>query len=180
MIFDDYRKGATLAADLVNTVGSISGNDFLPDRSALRAFLDEHEMRARQVTDQDLHRVRELRESLRPIFQVGTKARVKLLNALLREIPAIPQVLGASGSDTRLALVPARRSVADEVAVVAVVGLASVISELGSDRVGLCEAHDCDDVYADTSKNGSRRFCSQSCGTRTHVAAYRARTQGSD
>lgn len=49
---------------------------------------------------------------------------------------------------------------------------------LGSDlagRLGTCDADRCDRVYVDTSKNGSRRFCSISCQNRTKAAAHRAR-----
>jgi predicted RNA-binding Zn ribbon-like protein len=54
-------------------------------------------------------------------------------------------------------------------------GLAVV---LGSDlhgRLGVCTADRCDRVYVDTSKNGTRRFCSTTCQNRVKAAAFRAR-----
>jgi predicted RNA-binding Zn ribbon-like protein len=54
-------------------------------------------------------------------------------------------------------------------------GLASVIVEHGVDRFGVCGSAGCDDVYVDTSRNRSRRHCSNTCSTREAVAAYRKR-----
>jgi predicted RNA-binding Zn ribbon-like protein len=49
---------------------------------------------------------------------------------------------------------------------------------LGSDlygRLGVCTADRCDRVYVDTSRNGTRRFCSTACQNRIKAAAFRAR-----
>ncbi|MFC6935784.1 CGNR zinc finger domain-containing protein [Actinomadura yumaensis] len=35
----------------------------------------------------------------------------------------------------------------------------------------------CDRVYVDTSRNGTRRFCSTACQNRVKTAAFRARAQ---
>ena len=43
------------------------------------------------------------------------------------------------------------------------------------DRLQVCSAEDCDDVYVDLSRNRSRKFCDGTCGTKANVAAYRAR-----
>lgn len=42
-------------------------------------------------------------------------------------------------------------------------------------RLGVCTAERCDRVYVDTSKNGTRRFCSTACQNRVKAAAFRAR-----
>jgi predicted RNA-binding Zn ribbon-like protein len=43
------------------------------------------------------------------------------------------------------------------------------------DRIGLCGAPSCDRVYADASRNGTRRFCSTACQNRVKTAAFRER-----
>lgn len=53
--------------------------------------------------------------------------------------------------------------------------LALVIDAMGSDRFGACQAHACNRVYIDLTRNGSRRFCSSACTARAKTAAYRAR-----
>jgi predicted RNA-binding Zn ribbon-like protein len=57
----------------------------------------------------------------------------------------------------------------------AVWGLAVWLCESGSDRFGVCADERCGNVYLDTSSNCCRRFCSERCATRSHVAAHRAR-----
>ncbi len=54
-------------------------------------------------------------------------------------------------------------------------GLALAIGSDLAGRLGTCEAERCDRVYVDTSKNGSRRFCSTTCQNRTKTAAFRRR-----
>ena len=64
---------------------------------------------------------------------------------------------------------------ADQYAVGAVMGLATIVTDLGVDRLGLCQAPPCRRAYLDTSSNRSRRYCSERCASRANVAAYRAR-----
>ncbi len=54
-------------------------------------------------------------------------------------------------------------------------GLSQVVAQHGWQRLGVCSAEGCDDVYVDTSRNASRRYCSNTCASRSSVAAYRAR-----
>jgi predicted RNA-binding Zn ribbon-like protein len=72
--------------------------------------------------------------------------------------------------------------VADRAATVAellvaesLMGLATLVCDLGADRLGVCAASPCTNVYVDTSPNKSRRYCSDRCSSRANVAAYRAR-----
>ena len=57
----------------------------------------------------------------------------------------------------------------------AVWGLSVWLCEYGSARFGVCADERCGNVYLDTSSNNCRRFCSERCATRSHVAAHRAR-----
>jgi predicted RNA-binding Zn ribbon-like protein len=54
-------------------------------------------------------------------------------------------------------------------------GLATVLGGELYDRLGVCTAPHCDRVYVDTSRNGSRRFCSTACQNRVKSAAFRER-----
>jgi len=54
-------------------------------------------------------------------------------------------------------------------------GLARMIGAGYSNRFHTCDANDCDCVFFDTSRNGSRRFCSTMCQNRTKTAAFRRR-----
>jgi predicted RNA-binding Zn ribbon-like protein len=54
-------------------------------------------------------------------------------------------------------------------------GLAVVLGGELYDRLGVCTAPHCDRAYVDTSRNGSRRFCSTACQNRVKAAAFRER-----
>ena len=56
--------------------------------------------------------------------------------------------------------------------------LALTVDGYGEDRFGRCQAHHCDAVYVDTTRNGSRRYCSTACTARAKTAAYRGRRTG--
>ena len=66
-------------------------------------------------------------------------------------------------------------AVSSEVLAGAVWGLAVWLCEHGASRFGVCADERCGNVYLDTSSNCCRRFCSERCATRSHVAAHRAR-----
>jgi predicted RNA-binding Zn ribbon-like protein len=44
-----------------------------------------------------------------------------------------------------------------------------------ADRVGTCASDDCERAFFDSSRNGSRRFCSTTCQNRVKAAAFRRR-----
>ncbi|WP_175393031.1 CGNR zinc finger domain-containing protein [Leisingera sp. JC1] len=54
-------------------------------------------------------------------------------------------------------------------------GIAREIGNQNSHRFGVCDAHHCNRVYFDTSRNGKRRYCSMQCQNRAKVAAFRQR-----
>lgn len=54
-------------------------------------------------------------------------------------------------------------------------GLSQLVVQHGWQRLGVCAAEGCAEVYVDTSRNASRRYCSNTCASRSTVAAYRAR-----
>jgi predicted RNA-binding Zn ribbon-like protein len=57
----------------------------------------------------------------------------------------------------------------------AVSGLVLYACRNGRERLRRCAAAGCGRWLADTTRNGSRRYCSGTCASRTTVAAFRAR-----
>jgi predicted RNA-binding Zn ribbon-like protein len=169
-------EAAKVAADLVNTRGSTSGNEYMPDVDTLRGFLEEHGLDASgDLSEADLGRVQRMRDGLRGAFEAPTEeACAGVLNEMLGKAGARPEVTNHDGT-WHLHYVPAGASIADLLAVVSAMGLAGVISRFGFDRLGICSADDCRDVFVDTSRNRSRRYCNDTCSSRMNVAAYRSR-----
>ncbi len=173
----DLTSYAELAVQLVNL------GDELKNPFSLRALLEEtgRTEAAARLTRRDIDALCELRDELAEVFASAVEGDdvdvVERLNGLLVRHPVHPQISGHDGQPWHLHLTEGGR-VADALAVGSVMGLASVVTRLGVDRLGICQATPCRNAYLDTSSNRSRRYCSERCASRANVAAYRARKRG--
>jgi predicted RNA-binding Zn ribbon-like protein len=167
--FDAYAK---TAVDLVNL-----RLDTLDDLRA--AFEDERSWMRHEVTEKDLASFRRAQRKLRDVFEAGASGRdaiaVGELNGLLEAYPIQPRISGHKADDWHMHVTSRGSSVAAEYLAGAAWGLAVWLCEFGSARFGVCADERCGNVYLDTSSNNCRRFCSERCATRSHVAAHRAR-----
>lgn len=176
MEFESYTDlSVRTAADLVNTLGSVTETEYLETAEDLRRFLREHHMQApRSISEKDLEEVRALRARLRAVFEANPKERARLLNDLIEEAGTLPQISNHDGQ-WHFHYVPMDAPIATRIAAGAAMGIGVVVTEFGQDRLGICSADRCRDVFVDTSRNRSRRYCDDQCGTRMGVAAFRAR-----
>jgi predicted RNA-binding Zn ribbon-like protein len=177
--FDAYTDlSVVTAVDLVNTLDFESGGDALTEPDHLAEFLRAHmDSYRRTVTTDDVEAVRDLRGRLRWAFTANDEAAVvELLNSLLAEANALPQLSDHDGEPWHLHFTPPESSLVAHMAAEAAMGLAIVIRDHGLERLQICAAAGCSRVFVDTSRNRSRRYCDPAtCGNRTNVAAYRAR-----
>ncbi|HSJ33582.1 MAG TPA: CGNR zinc finger domain-containing protein [Acidimicrobiia bacterium] len=182
MDFASYKDdSAALAVELVNTYGWVSGVETLHTVDDLRAFLAERPQPTRPVRDEveetDLEAVKALRTSLHEVFaSPEVEGAVAALNRILSASGATP-VLSAHDGFPHLHFESATDRLGDWMAVVTAMGVAAVISDEGFDRLGICHADGCRDAFIDTSRNRSRRHCSDGCRNRENVAAYRRRNR---
>jgi hypothetical protein len=170
-----------LAIDLINGYaaqvqhGHADGRGPHPSPD-LAEFLRAHQMDASGVRDSDHDATHELADRLHTVFTVDDPAEaVAVVNAVLNEAGARPQISGHDEEDWHLHYYPADADPVDRLAVTAAMGLATVLCTAGVRRLGHCDGIECNDVYVDTSRNNRRRFCSEGCANRAHVAAHRAR-----
>lgn len=168
----DFDAYARTAVDLVNAG--------LDDLAALRRLFDgDNEWMADEVTERDVAVFRRAQRRLRQVFEAGTSGRdgeaVTELNALLEAHPVQPRISGHDAGDWHMHVTSRGASVSSEYLAGAVWGLSVWLCEYGSARFGICADERCRNVYLDTSSNNCRRFCSERCATRSHVAAHRAR-----
>jgi predicted RNA-binding Zn ribbon-like protein len=167
--FDAYAR---TAVDLVNAR--------LDDLAALHGlFVADRLWMREEVTDRDVPVVRRAQRRLRDVFEYGSAGRdadaVAELNALLEAFPVQPRISGHDAGDWHMHVTGRGASVSAEYLAGAVWGLSVWLCEHGSARFGVCADGRCGNVYLDTSSNNCRRFCSERCATRSHVAAHRAR-----
>lgn len=166
------------AADLVNTRGSITDNEYMGSPEEVEKFLAKHEFTAsHRITKADIAELHDLRDRLRDVFwSDDEKKAAAILNRLLEDLDVKPYLTDHDG-DWHIHYAPEEASLGRRVAAATAMGLCTVIGTYGFDRLGVCAADNCKDVFVDMSRNKSRRFCDDACCTRMNVAAYRARAK---
>jgi predicted RNA-binding Zn ribbon-like protein len=176
----------TVAVALVNalTPGEAHGRAYLPPEDERLATLATGALRAgrpdtREVTPQEAAELAEFAWTVRLVFDDVVAGRLDQaaaqVNTLLAATGARPMLDQHDGEPWHLHFHAAIDSLTTGWEAGCATGLAVV---LGSDlhgRLGVCDADRCDRVYVDTSKNGTRRFCSPACQNRIKAATFRAR-----
>lgn len=99
------------------------------------------------------------------------------VNALLERHGARPHLERHDGERWHLHFHGSEDSVEDGWVAGCATALAVVLGSEYARRLGVCSAPACDRVYVDTSRNGTRRFCSTACQNRVKAAAFRARNR---
>lgn len=175
MIFAHDTEAALVAAvALINTVGS--GGEKLPDVPALDAFLCAYGWTGRfDHTEAELRSVRELRPRLRRIWQEDEDGVVAIVNGLLREAKALPQLVKHDKEPYHLHATALDAPLVTRMAVEAAMAFVDVVRSGELSRLRICAYPGCGNVLVDLSRNRSRRFCDAGCGNRAAVTAYRAR-----
>jgi len=165
------------AAALVNTAGD---EELLPDVAALDAFVTSWGWTGqRKRTRTELREVRALRPRLREIWYADEERVVEILNELLRESNALPQLVKHDQWDYHLHATPPHAPLATRMAVEAAMAFADIVRGGELSRLRICDYPACDSVVVDLSKNRSKRYCEGGCGNRAAVEAYRARKAAS-
>jgi predicted RNA-binding Zn ribbon-like protein len=160
----------------VALVNSAVEPDTLTTKDELDDFFDRYEYTGSRTGRADeLAAVRGLRPRLRELLTADRDTAVGLVNELLLETRALPQLVRHGSLDWHIHAVVAEAPLATRIAVETAMAMVDVIRSDEMSRLGLCDDPDCDGLVLDLSRNRSRRFCSTACGNRAAVAAYRAR-----
>ena len=93
----------------------------------------------------------------------------------MEKYPITPMISDHDPDDLHLHVATRAATVSELLIGEALLGLSTLVCDLGPTRLGVCAASKCSRVYVDTSPNQSRRYCSDRCSSRANVAAYRAR-----
>ncbi|WP_214406670.1 CGNR zinc finger domain-containing protein [Pseudonocardia lacus] len=174
MAFDHDTVASMRAA--VALVNSAEAPDTMTSQAELDAFFAEHHYTGgRTHDDAELDAVRALRAPLRRLLLADRDTAVEVVNGILAEHRAVPQLLRHDGFDYHVHAVDSDAPLAVRIAVETAMAMVDLIraDELG--RLSICADDTCEGVVVDLSRNRSRRFCSTACGNRVAAAAYRAR-----
>jgi predicted RNA-binding Zn ribbon-like protein len=173
-----------VAVDLVNllTAGEDRGRHYVPPEGEERTAAVGAVLRGaggREATWEEAAGLCFVAAELRGAFEAVSAGAVDdaahRVNALLARTGARPELERHDGEPWHLHFHAADDSLPNGWAAGCATGLAVVIGSDLHDRLGVCTAPRCDRVYVDTSRNGTRRYCSTSCQNRVKTAAFRAR-----
>lgn len=174
MAFAHDTETALLAA--VALVNSAEDPDTLLSVEDLARFLDEFDYTgARRGDVAELEAVRRLRPRLRALLTSDRDTAAGLVNTLLAEERALPQLVRHADYDWHTHAVAPDAPVATRIAVETAMAMIDVIRADEMSRLAVCADSTCEGLVLDLSRNRSRRFCSTTCTNRAAVAAYRAR-----
>jgi len=175
----DTELSLRAAAALVNTLPDADpdGVDRLSTDDDFEAYLAAYPYSGAVVRDQrELAAVRANRLRLRVLWDVDRAGAVPLVNAMLRDGHALPQLVIHDGFDWHIHATEDAAPLATRMLVESAMAFVDVIRSDQYDRVRVCSADDCRAVYVDFSKNGSKLYCDTgNCGNRMNVIAYRRR-----
>jgi predicted RNA-binding Zn ribbon-like protein len=181
--FIGYRSDALGAAvELVNAVTATpdkpAPGEPGPAADQMRAVLVAHGYLAGRAPASVEPALRAWARRLRTVFDVtDVEAAAVAVNALLADVSVEPHLSNHDGQDFHLHYSPPEADVVDRLRATTAIALAMLVSEYGVDRHGRCAAGGCSRVFADTSRNAARRYCSPACANRSAVAAHRARAR---
>ena len=174
MLFAHDTEAALLAA--VSLVNSAEEPDAMTSAAELDAWYAAHGYTGRRDGDDaELAEVRALRPVLRELLTADRDSAAGLVNAMLAEARALPQLVRHDEEDWHLHAVPREAPLARRVLVETAMAVVDVVRADELSRLSLCADDGCGGVVLDLTRNRSRRFCSTSCANRSAVAAYRAR-----
>ncbi|MFD5074294.1 CGNR zinc finger domain-containing protein [Streptomyces sp. NPDC058371] len=159
-----------LAADLANRP-PVDAEE-LADRCRAAGLVLE-----RPVTSGDLARTLDALEAWEKVVDAADEhERAELLNRMLAEAAAFPRMTNHSGSGWHLHYRDDRKPLAAVLFSLISVGTALHLAGRGMHRLRRCAVTECTTIFADTSRTGRQRYCSQLCANRDAVRRHRARS----
>jgi predicted RNA-binding Zn ribbon-like protein len=169
----DTEQALQAAVELVNSAeppDSLTTVEELDDFYTGFAYTGRHD-----GTRAELDAVREIRPRLRELLTADRDRAVDLVNEMLAETQALPQLVRHDEFDWHVHAVDYQRSLTTRIVVETAMAMVDVIRGDEMSRLGVCADDTCQGLVLDLSRNRSRRFCSTACGNRNAVAAYRER-----
>ena len=165
---------------LVNAVADVASD---PEREStdVRGHLHDNGFsRAADVSEAAIARIDTrigaMVDTLLGLPGAAARPTVDWINRQLDDIDIRPSLTDHDGADLHIHWTPPSATFDDQVIADFLMALAQEVCDHGTDRFGICAATDCDHLFYDTTRNGSRRFCADPrCASRTHTADHRRR-----
>ncbi|WP_406016111.1 CGNR zinc finger domain-containing protein [Streptomyces sp. NBC_00984] len=126
---------------------------------------------------QDLDRTQEALDAWEKAVDADDEhERAELLNRMLAAAAAYPRLTDHAGDGWHLHYRDDRQPLGSLLFSLISVGTALHLAGRGMHRLRRCAVTECTTIFADTSRTGRQRYCSQRCANRDAVRRHRART----
>ena len=127
----------------------------------LDEFLSDFGYTGRHDGDQaEVDAVRAILPRLRELLTSDRDHAASLVNDMLFQARALPQLARHDGFDWHLHAIANDQPLADRITVETAMAMIDVIRADEFSRLGVCADDDCEGLVLDLSRNRSRRFCS--------------------
>ncbi|QIG43801.1 CGNR zinc finger domain-containing protein [Nocardioides anomalus] len=174
MLFTHDTELALSAA--VTLANSALEPDTLTEVADLDRVWDDNGYTGRhERTRAELESVRAVRGRLRELLTADEEQAVALLNAMLHEADAVPQLVRHDDLGWHIHAIDPDAPLEKRIVVETAMAMVDVLRAEELSRLSVCADDTCEGVVLDLSRNRSKRYCSTTCGNRNAVAAYRAR-----
>lgn len=179
----EIRLTLEAMVDLVNALADAGDGG---DPTDARAILHGHGFtRAEKASGASIERIESrltaLLDGLRALADARAEPTVDWINDELADLDIRPSVVAHDGSGLHIHWTPPSATFDDQVIADVLMALAQEVCDHGTDRFGRCAAADCEHLFYDATRNGSRRFCADPrCASRTHTAEHRSRQRISE
>ena len=176
MVFAHDTEAALLAA--VDLINSGADPDTLTTQEQVDTWYAKHRYTGRRDGNAaELADLRAIRPVLRDLLTADRDRAAALVNAMLAEARALPQLVRHGDVDWHLHAVSADEPLVRRVVVETALAMSDVVRGDEMSRLSVCADETCGGLVLDLTRNRSRRFCSTTCANRSAVAAYRARAR---
>ena len=127
------------------------------------------------VTPQDLAQGQGVLDTWEKVADaVGEHERAELVNRMLAESAVYPRLTDHAGHGWHLHYRDDQQSLGGVLFALFSVGTALHLAGRGMHRLRRCAVPECAAIFADTSRTGRQRYCSQRCANRDAVRRHRA------
>jgi predicted RNA-binding Zn ribbon-like protein len=170
----EVRLTLEATVDLVNSLTDGNADD-------TRSLLERHGFtRAAKAPAPEVLRVSQRMLALVDHFvslpDADPVATVTWVNDEIEQLSLAPSVVTHDDAPLHIHWTSSNATFDDQVLADILMALVQELCDHGTKRFGRCAAVDCEHLYYDATRNGSRRFCSDPrCASRTHTALHRAR-----
>ncbi len=176
----EVRLTIEALVDLVNALADAASEPNAEDVD-VRTLLHEHRFsRAAAASGRAIDRVEErvgsMVATLLALPESEPEPTITWINGQLSGIHITPSLTAHDGADLHIHWTPTSATFDDQAIADFLMALSHEVCDHGTSRFGTCAASDCEHLFYDVTRNGSRKFCADPrCASRTHTADHRKR-----